>query len=224
MRNMSVQLLDLDAIEDFPPVEQAKSSGLLAVGGDLTPARLVKAYANGIFPWYSEDSPIMWWSPNPRCVLIPDELIISKSLEKTIKKETFTITYNLAFREVIQNCADSYRPGQHGTWIQPEVVEAYVRLNALGYAHSIEAWNNSKLVGGLYGVMLGTAFFGESMFHKESNASKVAFATMVRDFRKAGCTLIDCQQTSSHMLKFGAREISRNEFMQRLFCAINLEE
>ncbi len=219
MRDRNVHLLK--AGEDvFPPVEQAKSSGLLAVGGDLSATRLIEAYTKGIFPWYGEDCPVMWWSPDPRCVLIPSELKISRSLQRAINKNIYTVTQNKAFLEVINNCAKVERPGQDGTWLQPEMIDAYYELHKIGYAHSVEAWFEGKLVGGLYGVALGGAFFGESMFHTEPNASKVAFVSLAKHLLNEGFTIIDCQQTTSHMLSMGAKEISRKSFVKLLKEAI----
>ncbi len=220
MRNMAIHFLDYENKIHFPPLEEAKSSGLLAVGGDLSAERLLSAYKQGIFPWYGEGGPIMWWSPDPRCVILPDEFKVSRSLQKTINKNVYTVSSNKAFKEVIGMCAKIKREGQNGTWLQPEMIEAYIKLHRLGYAHSVEAWDNNELVGGLYGIILGKAFFGESMFFTKPNASKVAFATWVRYLQSKNFKLIDCQQTSSHMLTVGAKEISRAEFTARLAKAI----
>ncbi len=215
MRDRTVHLLE-SGEDIFPPVEQAKSSGLLAVGGDLSASRLIEAYTKGIFPWYGQGCPVMWWSPDPRCVLIPSELRISRSLQRAINKKRYSITQNKAFLDVISYCASTARPGQDGTWLQPEMIDAYYELHKIGYAHSVEAWLGDKLVGGLYGVALGGAFFGESMFHTEPNASKIAFVSLAKHLLSEGFTLVDCQQTTSHMLSLGAKEISRKEFIKLL--------
>ncbi len=220
MRNMTIHILEHNDKISFPPLEEAKSSGLLAIGGDLSVERLLSAYKQGIFPWYGENGPIMWWSPDPRCVLLPHEFKISRSLQKIINKNTYQITVNKAFKSVISQCAQIKREGQNGTWLQPEMIDAYTKLHRLGYAYSVEAWDNDELVGGLYGIVLGKVFFGESMFFTKANASKVAFATWVKYLQENDFRMIDCQQTSSHMIKMGAKEISRNEFTQRLAMAI----
>ncbi len=200
----------------FPPPEWADKDGLLAVGGDLSVERLILAYSMGIFPWYSEGQPILWWSPDPRLVLFPDELIISKTLRQALRKGLFRVTTNQAFEKVIVQCATIERKGQQGTWITKEMVDAYIRLHQAGYAHSVESWDGEELVGGLYGVMMGRVFFGESMFARKSDASKVAFATFANELARRGFELIDCQVTTEHLKRFGAREISRAEFLHRL--------
>lgn len=200
----------------FPDPEEADPDGLLAVGGDLSPDRLVAAYASGIFPWYSEGSPILWWSPDPRLVLQPSALHIPASLRRTLNSGRFLFTLDQDFGAVIRACARVSRPGQSGTWIVPEMVAAYERLHRLGFAHSAECWEDGELVGGLYGVSLGSVFFGESMFHARPDASKALFATFVLWLGRMGCTLLDCQQTTPHLLRFGAREITRKEFLKRL--------
>jgi len=200
----------------FPDPEEADPDGLLAVGGDLSPQRVLTAYANGIFPWYGEDSPILWWSTNPRLVLLPHEFHLPRSLHRVLNRGTFTFTLDQAFSDVIRACADAPRPGQDGTWLVEEMVEAYTLLHKLGYAHSVEAWRNGQLVGGLYGLSLGSAFFGESMFHREPDASKAAFARLVGQLDSWGFTLIDCQQTTAHLLRFGAREMQRFRFLAAL--------
>lgn len=199
----------------FPPVEEALEDGLLAVGGDLSTERLLLAYHSGIFPWYSEDIP-MWWSPDPRFVLFPNELKVSKSMKGLLKKETFSFTTNKAFEEVIYNCQQKDREGQDGTWITREVLEAYTKLHHLGHAHSAEAWLEGKLVGGLYGIRLGKAFFGESMFSHVSNASKYAFIKYVQLLQTDGTELIDCQVYTEHLESLGARMISRTDFIQKV--------
>jgi len=205
----------------FPPPELADDDGLLAVGGDLSVDRLILAYSMGIFPWYSGKSPILWWSPDPRLVLIPNELKVSHTLRQTIKKGIYHVTTNAAFEDVIRNCATITRKGEKGTWITDDMIEAYIRLHKAGYAHSVEAWDDNELAGGLYGVILGKAFFGESMFAKKSDASKVAFATYAAALAEKGFDLIDCQVTTAHMKRFGAREISRAEFMKHLENAVH---
>lgn len=204
----------------FPPAELAEEEGLLAVGGDLSVDRLLLAYSQGIFPWFSEENPIMWWTPDPRLVLFPDEFKISRSLKQTIKKGVYDVTVDKAFPNVIGACAKTKRQGERGTWITPEMIEAYTELHRRGYAHSIESWHNGKLVGGLYGVALGSIFFGESMFSKMSDASKTAFAFLVERLKKSGCKLIDCQVSTPHLKSLGARDISRKEFMRLLSDAI----
>ncbi len=198
----------------FPPVESATDDGLLAYGGDLSPERLLLAYKSGIFPWYNAGEPILWWAPDPRFVLFLDEFVLRKSLKKRMKH--FEIRYDTAFSEVMRECGSIEREGQKGTWIIPELIEAYSVLHDMGYAHSIEAWQDGKLVGGLYGVMIGKMFFGESMFAKVRDASKVAFATLIERLKDEGFTMIDCQIPSAHLKSLGAREISRKEFMQHL--------
>lgn len=200
----------------FPPPELSRKDGLLAFGGDLSEERLITAYSMGIFPWYSEGSPILWWSPDPRLILIPSELKVSRSLRKVINKGIFKVTMNTAFEQVIRNCADAPREGQGGTWITEDMIEAYIRLHKSGYAHSVESWHEGELVGGLYGIVLGKAFFGESMFSKESNASKVAFAWLVERLKEQGFKLIDCQVTTGHLISLGAREVQRKKFLELL--------
>jgi leucyl/phenylalanyl-tRNA--protein transferase len=198
----------------FPPVDSATPDGLLAYGGDLSPNRLLLAYKSGIFPWYNLGEPVLWWSPDPRLVLFLDEFILRKSLKKRMKH--FEVKYDTAFTEVMQECGSISRNGQKGTWIIPEMIEAYSALHNMGYAHSIEAWQNGELVGGLYGVVIGKVFFGESMFAKVSDASKVAFVHLIERLKKDGFEMIDCQTPSPHLKSLGAREISRVEFIQHL--------
>ncbi len=205
----------------FPPVEEATPDGLLAVGGDLRPERLLEAYRHGIFPWYNQDQPILWWSPDPRAVLFPSRLHVPRSLEKTIRRGRFTVTVDTCFREVMAGCAGprpQYPDG--GTWITPAMLEAYTTLHRLGYAHSVEAWQDGRLVGGVYGVALGAAFFAESMFTRVGDASKVALVALVRQLRAWEFHLIDCQHTSAHIARFGAVEIPRQEFVARLRLAL----
>jgi len=199
----------------FPPVSLAEPDGLLAIGGDLSTGRLLLAYRSGIFPWY-EGKHILWWSPDPRFVLFPDELKVSKSMRQLIRRNAFDFTVNRAFESVIASCKTISRPGQDGTWITEEVREAYGRLHRMGVVHSAEAWHHGELVGGLYGVRLGRAFFGESMFSKQSNASKYAFIRYVEQLRSEGVELIDCQVYTEHLESLGARMIPRVEFIERI--------
>lgn len=205
----------------FPPPELADDDGLLAVGGDLSVDRLVLAYSMGIFPWYSGKSPILWWSPDPRMVLFTKELKVSRTLRQAMKKGIYRITTNAAFEDVISNCATITRKGENGTWITDEMIEAYIRLHKAGYAHSVEAWDGAELAGGLYGIVMGKVFFGESMFAKKSDASKVAFATYAVQLAEKGFELIDCQVTTEHMKRFGAREITFAEFIKHLRKALH---
>jgi leucyl/phenylalanyl-tRNA--protein transferase len=195
----------------FPPAEEAEEGGLLAVGGDLSPERLLAAYREGIFPWYSEGEPILWWSPDPRFVIFVEELHVSKSMRQFLKKEIVQITFDSAFKEVIFSCGKP-RPEQNGTWITAEMQDAYVNLYNLGFAHSVEVWKDKTLVGGLYGVSLGRLFFGESMFSEMPNASKAALIKLNFFLRKRGFSLIDCQIGSNHLGNLGARFIPRKEF------------
>jgi len=199
----------------FPPVAKALKhpNGLLCAGGDLAPRRLLEAYSRGIFPWFSEGDPILWWSPDPRMVLFPDELKVSRSLRRSAQRGVYETRFDTAFREVIAACA-APRDGQAGTWILPEMVEAYTALHDLGHAHSVESWRDGELVGGLYGVSLGEVFFGESMFSHAPDASKVALVKLVERLRVRGCRVIDCQQATAHLASLGAREIPRREFAQ----------
>jgi leucyl/phenylalanyl-tRNA--protein transferase len=204
----------------FPPPEHADPDGLLAVGGDLSVQRLLLAYRMGLFPWYDKDMPILWWSPDPRLMLKPKDLCVSKRLERTIKQGPFKITLDQAFEDVIRACAQIKRPHQNGTWIVDEMVDAYCCLHREGYAHSVESWQDGELVGGLYGVALGRAFFGESMFARVSDASKVAFVHLTRLLESRKFSLIDCQVTTSHLESFGAREVPRPVFLKMLQAAL----
>lgn len=214
--NGRVASIDRDC--PFPSIDHAlkEPNGLIAIGGDLSLARLLSAYRQGIFPWFSDDEPILWWSPDPRMVLFPDALKISGSLKKIIKKQSFEIRFNTAFREVITACSSTLRADQHGTWITQDIIDAYCRLHEAGYALSSEAWLDGELVGGCYGVKIGRMFYGESMFHKVSDASKVAFVHLVQHLKTERVGMIDCQMKTAHLARFGAGEISRVEFMQKL--------
>jgi len=200
----------------FPSPEFATRDGILAIGGDLRPERLLLAYQSGIFPWYSEEEPLLWWSPDPRFVIFPKDLKVSKSMKQVLKKEIFQITYDQEFQEVISNCSTISRDGQMGTWIVPEMREAYTYLHKLGFAHSVEAWQNDELVGGLYGVAIGNVFFGESMFAKVSNASKAAFITLVGNLVKHDFQLIDSQIYTPHLASLGGIEIPRRTYLDIL--------
>ncbi|WP_338769139.1 leucyl/phenylalanyl-tRNA--protein transferase [Bernardetia sp. ABR2-2B] len=201
---------------DFPPVQYSDEDGLLAVGGDLSEERIKKAYNNGIFPWYSDYSPILWWSPNPRFVILPQNFKFSKSLRPILRKREFRVTINTAFERVIQHCKMNNRPNQHGTWITTEMQQAFINLHYEGFAHSIEVWRDDKLVGGLYGEIVGTCFFGESMFALENNASKVGFVVLIKNLLHYGFEMIDCQVFTEHLARFGADMIPRKDFIQRL--------
>jgi leucyl/phenylalanyl-tRNA---protein transferase len=209
----------------FPPLGTALThpNGLLAAGGDLSPQRLIEAYRCGIFPWFNEGDPILWWSPDPRMVLFPPELKISRSLRKTLKKANYTIRADSAFNQVVQACA-APRKERPGTWIHDEMIAAYTALHEMGLAHSIETWIGGELVGGLYGVAQGKMFFGESMFSRTTDASKVAFVHLVRYLERRGFGMIDCQMKTAHLASFGAREISREEFSLKLKELVNYPE
>lgn len=204
-----------DPASPFPPLKQAlnEPDGLLAAGGDLSAERLLNAYQHGIFPWFNENEPILWWSPDPRCVLYPDKLNISRSLRKTLKKNIFEIRMNTAFAEVLKACA-APRAQQAGTWITDDMFNAYVNMHKLGYAHSVECWQDNKLVGGLYGMTIGQVFFGESMFSKQSDASKVALVHLCEHLTRHDFKLIDSQVHTPHMESMGAEMIDRKEFAQ----------
>ena len=216
---MPVYQLSEDLV--FPSPHLASKEGLLAIGGDLRRARLLLAYSMGIFPWYSEGEPILWWSPDPRLVLYPEDLKISMSLKKVIKRGVFTLSFDRAFDRVIRECARVPRGHQKGTWIVSEMIEAYCNLHDSGFAHSVEAWAGDHLAGGLYGVSLGRCFFGESMFTRVSNASKVALVALVQHLQSLDFALIDCQITTDHLLRFGAREISRSRYLRELEASLN---
>jgi leucyl/phenylalanyl-tRNA--protein transferase len=206
----------------FPPSLLAEENGILAVGGDLSPSRLILAYQNGIFPWYNEGEPIIWHSPDPRFVLFPDELRISKSLRKTLNQNRFKITFDRSFEDVITGCSQP-RKMVRGTWLLPEMIEAYSELHRLGFAHSVEAWQGDVLAGGLYGVALGRCFFGESMFSRESNASKAALVALTGQLKERGFLMIDSQVFTSHISAMGGREIPRDEYIRLLKKALLFE-
>ena len=208
----------------FPPLEEAEPEGLVGVGGDLSPRRLLTAYSLGIFPWYSEDEgPILWWSPDPRCVLPLDAVHVPRSLQRVVRRRLFRCTLNHAFGEVMRSCAASPRPGQRGTWLGPAMIAAYERLHCLGCALSVEAWRAGELAGGIYGVALGRAFFGESMFYRAPDASKAALMYLIEYLRGQDYVLFDCQQDTPHMRRFGAVEIPRAEFARRLREALDVD-
>jgi leucyl/phenylalanyl-tRNA--protein transferase len=200
----------------FPPVSNANLDGILAIGGDLSPKRLLLAYKSGIFPWFEDNEPIIWWSPNPRMVLFLEELVVSKSMRNILNRNIFKVTFNQNFREVISNCQKIKRNGQNGTWITNDMIEAYCKLNEMGIAKSVEVWQNDELVGGLYGIDLGHVFCGESMFSKVSNASKVAFIMLVNQLKDNNYKLLDCQVYNEHLESLGCREIDRTDFMELL--------
>ena len=207
----------LEPDDPFPPVEEAlrDPSGLLAAGADLSVERLLDAYARGIFPWFSEDEPLLWWSPDPRMVLFPGELRVSHSLGRVLRSGRYRVTLDTAFAEVMHGCSEP-RADEAGTWITAEMIAAYSELARLGFAHSVEVWADGELVGGLYGVAIGRMFFGESMFSRRSDTSKVALAGLVAQLERWGFEMIDCQVASAHLVSLGAREIPREEFLRRL--------
>ena len=209
---------------EFPPVEEANPWGALAVGGDLSPERLLLAYRSGIFPWYDENQPIVWYAPDPRFVLYPDRLRVARRMRPVLKQQPFEITYDTQFSEVIRHCQQVKRPNQSGTWITEAVRVAYIRLHQLGHAHSVEVWQDSKLVGGVYGIALGSLFFGESMFSLVNNASKVGFITLVHRLRARGFTLIDCQVATPHLARWGAEPIPRTEFLEELSAGLSQDD
>ena len=207
----------LESDDPFPPSNKAlhDPNGLLAAGGDLSPARLIDAYSHGIFPWFNADEPILWWSPDPRMVLFPTELKVSRSLKKVIRNRAYEVRLDSAFTQVMHGCAQA-RHGQSGTWITPVMIEAYTQLHKMGVAHSAETWIDGKLAGGLYGVALGRMFYGESMFTTVSDASKIAFVHLVWQLKRWGFGMIDCQMKTAHLATFGAVEIPRSDFMRRV--------
>lgn len=202
---------------EFPAVETALSepNGLLVAGGDLSPDLLISAYLQGIFPWFNEDEPILWWSPDPRMILVPNQFQVSKSLKKVLQRKVFEVRFDTAFSRVMQSCA-APRKNQAGTWIHPQMIQAYTELHHMGYAHSVECWLDNQLVGGLYGIALGRMFYGESMFAEVSNASKVALAYLCKQLARWDFELIDCQMNTQHLASLGAHEIPRSEFIQQL--------
>jgi leucyl/phenylalanyl-tRNA--protein transferase len=200
----------------FPPAEGASREGVVAVGGDFKPERLLLAYSQGIFPWPTEGMPLLWFSPDPRFVLRPREVHVGRSLGKVLRRDGFEVRFDTAFEAVIRACGLAPRPGQDGTWIQEDLIEGYLELHRLGYAHSVEAWRGGALVGGLYGVSLGSCFFGESMFAAAPDASKVAFVTLLAHLERWGIGLVDCQVKTAHLARFGGREVSRRDFLVEL--------
>lgn len=206
---------------EFPPAWLARSDGLLCIGGDLEPQRLVLAYKNGIFPWFSSNEPILWWSPDPRLVVFPPDIRVSRSLKKKIKKHPFDIRVNTAFEQVIVACAQPRQNKDEGTWLIDGMIEAYITLHEMGYAHSVEAWCGNQLAGGLYGVSIGKAFFGESMFSRVPDASKIALVSLARHLRRLDFDLIDCQVTTDHLLSMGAVEVPRDHFLDILNRSVN---
>jgi len=206
----------------FPPPELAEENGLLAVGGDLSIERLLLAYSKGIFPWYSANDPILWWCPSPRLVIFPDEFKVPKRLARSIKQQKYTVTMDQAFLQVIIACANAADRQDKGTWIDDDMIKAYTHLHEMGYAHSVECWLDEDLIGGLYGIALGKIFFGESMFSRQSNASKVALAFLVEELIRRSFELIDCQLKTEHLMQFGAREIPGAEFQDRLAECVSL--
>ena len=216
---MPLFFLNKEAI--FPHLAQAREDGLVAVGGTLSPQSLLAAYKKGIFPWFTQNEPILWWSPDPRMVLIPQKLHVSRRLNRLIRQKKFQVTFDTAFELVIRSCAEIRTKKGEGTWITPEMREAYLMMHHLGYAHSVEVWQNQTLAGGLYGIALGKIFFGESMFARISNASKVGFVSLVQQLIKWQFVLIDCQMTTRHLASFGAQEISRTLFLEILNKFVN---
>ncbi len=200
----------------FPPAALAEKDGLLAIGGDLSPERLLLAYSTGIFPWFSEGDPILWWSPSPRLIIFPDEFKIPKRLSRLMRQKKFSVTLDKAFRQVISACATLDEREEKGTWITRNMIEAYCQLHDMGYAHSVECWQDDKLAGGLYGISLGRVFFGESMFSRQPDSSKIALVSLVKKITEWDFDLIDCQMKTAHLMQFGAREIPGPEFQKLL--------
>lgn len=217
---MPIYILSDDLV--FPPADRAEE-GIVAIGGDLSADRLLLAYRSGIFPWFSKGEPIVWWSPDPRFVLFPAELKVSRSMAQLLRNRRFQVTFDCDFRHTITECARRPRPGQPGTWITPGMLEAYTELHRLGHAHSVEIWREGRQVGGLYGVALGRVFFGESMFFKESNASKFGFIILVRELERRGFLVIDCQVETAHLESLGARHIPRRDFLELVRRGVALE-
>jgi leucyl/phenylalanyl-tRNA---protein transferase len=217
---MAMPVFRLDDRLVFPPVHLAED-GLLALGGDLRPERLLFGYSQGIFPWYAENLPILWHSPDPRMIMTTRDLVVQRSLRKALRRQPYALTMDRAFPEVLAGCASSPRPGQNGTWLIPEMVTAYQQLFELGFAHSIEAWDGDALVGGLYGVSMGAAFFGESMFARAPDASKIAYVACVRQLDAWGVGLIDCQVHTDHLERFGAYEVPRMKYLELLKIALD---
>lgn len=217
------RVASIDGNCDFPPISNAlhEPNGLVAIGGDLSLPRLLSAYRQGIFPWFSDGEPILWWSPDPRMVLFPNELKVADSLKKTLRKQNFEVRFNSAFREVITACSSTLRSGQDGTWITQDIIDAYCTLHEAGYAISAESWLDGKLAGGCYGVKIGNMFYGESMFHHITDASKIAFVSLVEHLKNQGVGMIDCQMKTAHLASLGAREISRAEFIKNLAILCN---
>lgn len=219
------RVASIDGNCDFPEISSAlrEPNGLIAIGGDLSLPRLLSAYRHGIFPWFSDGEPILWWSPDPRMVLFPDELKVAESLKKTLRKQKFEVRFNTAFREVISACSNTLRSGQDGTWITQDIIDAYCALHEAGYAVSAESWLDGKLAGGCYGVKIGNMFYGESMFHHVTDASKIAFVSLVEHLNHQGVGMIDCQMKTAHLASLGAREINREEFIKNLAILCNNE-
>jgi len=215
---MSLPWLSLSNDNQFPPIEDAFEDGLVAAGGDLSPKRILNAYRQGLFPWFNKGDPILWWSPNPRMVLFTDKIKLSKSLKKTLRTSSFTITFNQAFEQVMTACSqprsDLREEQDNATWIHPEMIEAYVTLHQQGYAHSIECWQGDELVGGLYGVAIGKMFFGESMFSRVRDSSKITLVALCQQLNRWGFELIDCQVYSDHLASLGAEEIQQADFIK----------
>jgi leucyl/phenylalanyl-tRNA---protein transferase len=224
---MALTWLTTSAESCFPPVENTRDDGLLAAGGDLSSQRLLDAYQQGIFPWFNQHDPILWWSPDPRMVLFTDQVKISRSLKKTLRDTTITVTADTAFNEVITACAaprDNHASDlENSTWIHPDMINAYIELHQQGFAHSIECWHEGQLVGGLYGIAIGQMFFGESMFSIMRDSSKIALVTLCQQLKQWGYPMIDCQINSNHLASMGAKEINRNDFIGYLnkYCLVN---
>ncbi|ANQ48415.1 leucyl/phenylalanyl-tRNA--protein transferase [Flammeovirga sp. MY04] len=197
----------------FPPARLTDESGILAVGGDLSSERIIEAYASGVFPWFNPEDPLLWWSPDPRCVLFPENIKVSKSMRQLLRRETYTVTFDQDFAGVIDACQKIYRPDQGGTWITDEMKEAYINLHNIGFMHSVEVWDDGELVGGLYGGSMNKAFFGESMFSFKSNASKFGFIMLCKNLEEQNFEIIDCQMHTDHLESMGAEEIPRESFL-----------